>query len=104
MKRTHKHFYIAVAIASSSFMPLAHADEAMAKSKGCMACHRVDAKLVGPSYKEVAAKYKADAGAAEYLAKKIKDGGSGVWGKVPMAPNKVSDEEASVLAKWVLSL
>ncbi len=79
------------------------ADEALAKAKNCMSCHAVDKKLVGPSYKDVAAKYKGDAGAAEALATKIKAGGKGVWGQIPMPPNNVTPDEAKKLATWVLS-
>ena len=75
----------------------------LAKSKNCFACHATDKKLIGPAYKDVAAKYKGDAGAIAKLAEKIKKGGSGVWGTMPMPPNAVSDAEAKDLAKWVLS-
>ena len=80
----------------------AMASDALAKAKGCLACHKTDAKLVGPSYKEVAAKYSA--GDVGKLADKIQKGGKGVWGAVPMPPNKVTPEEAKQLATWVLSL
>ncbi|AZN35581.1 c-type cytochrome [Iodobacter ciconiae] len=86
---------------SSSVYAIAPAD--LAKEKNCFACHTLDKKLIGPSYKEVAAKYKGDAGAVSKLADKIKKGGSGVWGTMPMPPNAVSDAEAKDLAKWVLS-
>ena len=79
------------------------ADEALAKAKNCMSCHAVDKKLVGPSYKDVAAKYKGDAGAAEALAAKVKAGGKGVWGQIPMPPNNVTPEEAKKLSTWVLT-
>ena len=79
------------------------ADEALAKAKNCMSCHAVDKKLVGPSYKDVAAKYKGDTGAAEALAAKVKAGGKGVWGQIPMPPNNVTPEEAKKLVTWVLS-
>lgn len=82
----------------------AFASEALAKSKNCLACHAVDKKLVGPSYKDVAAKYKGDKKAADALAATIKAGGSGKWGPVPMPPNNVTDDEAKKLAQWVLSL
>jgi cytochrome c len=83
----------------------AMADEALAKSKNCMACHAVAKKLVGPSYKDVAAKYAGNAGAADMLAAKIVKGGSGVWGPIPMPANtQVSEAEAKKLAAWVLSL
>ena len=79
------------------------ADEALAKAKNCMACHAIDKKLVGPSYKDVAAKYKGNAGAVDTLAAKVKAGGKGTWGQVPMPPNQVTDAEAATLARWVLS-
>jgi cytochrome c len=80
------------------------ADEALAKSKNCMACHAVDKKLVGPSYKDVAKKYGSDAKAVAMLAGKIQKGGSGVWGAIPMPANpQVSEAEAKTLAAWVLS-
>lgn len=83
----------------------AMADEALAKAKNCMACHAVDKKLVGPSYKDVAKKYAGDAKAASMLAAKIQKGGSGVWGAIPMPANpQVSEAEAQKLAAWVLSL
>jgi cytochrome c len=71
----------------------------------CMSCHQVDAKMVGPGYKEVAAKYKGDAGAAAMLAKKVKEGGVGTWGEIPMPPNPtVSDSDMSALVHWILAL
>lgn len=91
---------LGLAVASSPV--LAQAD--LAKQKNCMACHAIDKKLVGPSYKDVAAKYKADKDAPAKLAKKIREGGVGVWGQVPMPANpQVSEPEAASLAKWVLS-
>ena len=82
----------------------AFADQALATSKNCMACHAVDKKLVGPSYKEVAVKYAADKGAADKLAAKIVKGGSGVWGAVPMPANaQVNEADAKKLAAWVLA-
>lgn len=83
----------------------AMADEALAKAKNCMACHAVDKKLVGPSYKDVAKKYAGDAKAADALAAKVIKGGSGVWGAIPMPANtQVSEAEAKKLVAWVLSL
>lgn len=80
------------------------ADEALAKSKNCMACHAADKKLVGPSYKDVAKKYAGDAKAVDMLAAKIIKGGSGVWGAIPMPANtQVSEPDAKKLASWVLS-
>ena len=81
------------------------ASEALAKSKNCLACHAVDKKLVGPSYKEIAAKYAGQADAAAMLADKVKKGGVGTWGKVPMPPNpQVNAGDAKALVDWVLSL
>jgi cytochrome c len=78
---------------------------ALATQRGCMACHQVETKVVGPAYKEVAAKYKGQEGAAEKLAAKVKAGGSGVWGPVPMPPNAhVSDEDIKVIVDWLLTL
>lgn len=84
----------------------AYADDAaaaLAKAKNCMACHAVDKKLVGPSYKDVAAKYKGDAKAPAMLATKVKAGGKGAWGAIPMPPNNVTPDEAAKLVAWVLS-
>jgi cytochrome c len=81
---------------------LANAD--LAKQKNCLACHSVDKKLVGPSYKDVAAKYKGDKDAVNRLAKKIREGGVGTFGQVPMPANpQVTEQEAQTLAKWVLA-
>ena len=75
----------------------------LAKDNLCLACHAVDRKLVGPSYKDVAAKYAGRKDAVEYLTKKIKSGGSGVWGPMPMpAQPQLTDDQAKELAKWVL--
>lgn len=80
------------------------ADQALATSKNCMACHAVDKKLVGPSYKEVATKYAGQQGAVDRLAVKIMKGGSGVWGPIPMPANpQVTEADAKKLAGWVLS-
>ncbi|WP_431276304.1 c-type cytochrome [Variovorax ureilyticus] len=80
------------------------ADLALATSKNCMSCHAVDRKVLGPAFKDVAAKYKDNKGALELLANKIMKGGSGVWGPVPMpANNQVSEADAKKLAAWVLS-
>ena len=82
----------------------AFADLALATSKNCMSCHAVERKVLGPSFKDVAAKYKDDKGAVDTLASKIVKGGSGVWGPVPMpANNQVSEADARKLAAWVLS-
>ncbi|MEN8178238.1 MAG: c-type cytochrome [Pseudomonadota bacterium] len=78
---------------------------AVATSSGCMGCHQVEAKVVGPAYKEVAAKYKDDAGALDMLSAKVKAGGVGTWGQIPMPPNAhVSDENIRIVVEWLLSL
>lgn len=82
----------------------AHADLALATSKNCMACHAVDKKLVGPAYKEVAAKYKSDKTAVDKLTAKVIKGGSGAWGAVPMPANpQVSEADAKKLVTWILA-
>ena len=82
----------------------AMADLALATSKNCMSCHAVERKVLGPSFKDVAAKYKDNKDAVDMLATKIMKGGSGVWGPVPMPANtQVSDADAKKLAMWVLS-
>jgi cytochrome c len=98
-----KHVFLIMAAMTSLAAP-AMADEALAKSKNCMACHAVDKKLVGPAYKDVAKKYAGDAKAVDALSTKIMKGGSGVWGAIPMPGNpQVSEAEAKKLAAWVLS-
>ena len=83
----------------------ANAGEALAKASGCLACHTVDKKLVGPSYKDVANKYRDDKGAPARLAQKVKEGGKGVWGDVPMTPNThVKDADIKTIVAWILSL
>ncbi len=100
MKRILFALAATAAIAAPAF-----ADQALATAKNCMACHATDKKLVGPAYKDVAAKYKGDAGAVDKLAAKILKGGAGVWGPVPMPANaQVNEAEAKKLAAWVLSL
>ena len=81
---------------------LANAD--LAKAKNCIACHAIDKKVVGPAYKDVAAKYAGQKDAEDKLVQKVLKGGGGVWGPVPMPPNtQVSDAEARTLVKWILS-
>jgi cytochrome c len=94
---------LSAAIASLTPLPaLASAD--LAQKKNCMACHAMDKKLIGPGYKEVAAKYAGQKDAADTLAEKIVKGGVGVWGQVPMPANpQVSAAEAKTLATWILT-
>jgi cytochrome c len=89
-------------IASASSSAFAQAD--LAKSKNCMACHAVGSKLVGPAYKDVAAKYAGQKDAEAKLVAKVIKGGAGVWGPVPMPANpQVSEAEAQSLVRWVLA-
>jgi len=100
MKRLVFAVFALSAMASSA----AFANADLAKAKNCMACHAVENKLVGPAFKEIAAKYKGDKSAEARLAQKILKGGSGAWGAIPMPANpQVSDAEALTLTKWVLS-
>lgn len=94
---------IALAALAGAALPAA-ASEQLAKKHNCLACHTVDKKMVGPSYKDVAAKYRGDKAAAAKLAAKVKNGGQGVWGNVPMPPNTaVPDADVNALVKWILS-
>lgn len=95
---------LAVAVGVCAAAP-AFADQALATAKNCMACHAVDKKLVGPSYKEVATKYNGQKDVVDKLAVKIMKGGSGVYGPVPMPANtQVNEADAKKLAAWVLSM
>ncbi len=83
----------------------AQAQEAKAQASGCMTCHGIDKKIVGPAYKDVAKKYRNDKGAEARLVAKVKHGGKGVWGDVPMPPNAhVKDEDIKSIVHWILSL
>jgi cytochrome c len=100
MKRSLMLFVAASTLLAGS----AFAQEDLAKAKNCMACHAVANKLVGPAYKDVAAKYAGQKGAEDKLVQKVIKGGSGVWGPVPMPANpQVSEAEARSLVKWVLA-
>ena len=94
----------AVSLALLAAAAPAAADEALAKGKGCTACHDVKKKLVGPAYADVAKKYKGDAKAQETMVNSILKGSQGKYGPVPMPPNKVTEDEAKKLAAWVLGL
>lgn len=96
--------FIPLGLLLSSGAAIADLDE-MYKTKNCFACHRVDRATLGPSFKSVAAKYADESDADIRLAKKIREGGAGVWGSVPMpAQNQVTDEEALTLSRWILQL
>ncbi|WP_285410142.1 c-type cytochrome [Variovorax sp. efr-133-TYG-130] len=96
-----------LSLALLGLMGSAHAqsEQALAQAKNCMACHSVQAKVVGPSFKDIAAKYKDDRGSMDQLAIKVLKGAGGTWGTVPMPANpQVSESEARRLATWILSL
>ncbi len=83
----------------------AAASEKLAQSSGCMTCHSIDRKVIGPGYKDIAAKYRNDKGAAANLVKKVKAGGSGVWGSTAMPPNAhVKEDDIKTLVTWILTL
>lgn len=100
-----KALLVAVAAASTLLMAgTASADQALAQKSGCLACHSIDKKVLGPAYKDVAAKYKGDKTAEAKLIANVKAGGSGVWGPMPMPANaQVKDEDIKTLVKWVLA-
>lgn len=106
MKNTLKIAVAATALMGLAGTQVALADAALAQKNGCLACHQVDKKVVGPSYKDIAAKYKGvDAAKIDELATKVKAGGVGVWGQIPMPPNaKVTPEDAKTLVQWILTL
>lgn len=98
-----KYLILAATLAVAA-VPAAQANADLAKAKACMACHTVASKLVGPAYKDVAAKYAKDAGAEARLAEKIRKGSSGTWGPIPMPANpQVSEADAKTLARWILA-
>jgi cytochrome c len=100
-----KTVVIAAAAALMLSAGVASADQALAQKSACMSCHQVAKKVVGPAFKDVAAKYKGNAKAVDHIVGVIKKGGKGVWGNVPMPPHpQVSDADAKKLANWVLSL
>jgi cytochrome c len=102
-KEVMKSLLLMITALAASGAAFAQAD--LAQKKNCMACHAIDKKVVGPAYKDVAAKYAGQKDAAAKLAEKIQKGGSGVWGPVPMPANtQVNEAEAKQLAAWVLSL
>ena len=105
-KKLHQVAIVAAAVfaASGAYAMDAAAAKALATKSACLGCHAVDKKLVGPAYKDVAAKYKGGADAEAKLAASIKAGGSGKWGPVPMPPQAaLKDDELKLLAAWVLA-
>ena len=104
----NKKFAVAALMGACGMLTIggpAVASADLAKQKNCLACHAADKKLVGPAYKDIAAKYKADKNAQATLVKKVREGGVGVWGQIPMPANpQVNEQEAQALVKWVLSM
>lgn len=99
-----KRIAIILGIAGFTAIAPAQASDALAKKHNCLACHTVDRKMVGPAYKDVAAKYRADKSADAKLFAKVKKGSQGVWGQVPMPPNPlIPDADLKALVKWILS-
>ncbi|MDG1074589.1 MAG: c-type cytochrome [Methylophilaceae bacterium] len=96
----------AVTVSALVMAGQAEANQALASKSGCLACHGVDKKILGPAFKDVAAKYKGDASAPAKLIAKVKAGGSGVWGPMPMPANspQVKDADIATIVKWILSL
>jgi cytochrome c len=95
---------LAVGALTSQVTFAADAAADLAKSKNCLTCHSVATKIVGPAYKDVAAKYAGQKDAEDKLVQKVMKGGSGTWGAVAMPPNtQVTEAEAHTLVKWVLS-
>ena len=99
-----KSLILVVAGAAMFVTAGAQASEPLAQSSGCMTCHAVDRKVIGPSFKDVAAKYSGNKAAEADLFKKVKAGGKGVWGDMPMPPNAhIKDEDIKTLVRWVLT-
>ena len=95
---------VLIAALGAAFATPAFASLELATKSACTACHAIDKKLVGPSYQEVAAKYKGNAKAEAMLIAKVKAGGVGTWGQVPMPPNAaVKDADITTLVKWILA-
>lgn len=100
-------FLGASVILNLSLAPMALASEQLMDKSGCVACHRVDTKYNGPAFKAVAARYRNDTDAPAMLFAKVREGGEGVWGDLPMVPNgpnKISDADLKVLIAWILAL
>jgi cytochrome c len=110
MRGVRKSGAVIVALAGlAGLVTAAWADDAprgqmIARANACMGCHAVDRKVVGPSFQQIAAKYKGDAQAPAKLVNKVKDGGSGVWGVLPMPPHPtMSDADIRTVVDWVLA-
>ena len=95
-----------IAVSAVLFAGAASANQALAQKSGCLACHAIDKKVLGPALKDVAAKYKGDKSAEAKLVAKVKAGGSGVWGPMPMPANspQVKDEDIKSIVQWILAM
>jgi cytochrome c len=98
-----KPLFALAALAAVTLSSPVFANAELAQKKNCMACHAVDKKLVGPAFKDIAAKYAGQKDAVAKLSEKVIKGGSGAWGQIPMPANAVTQEEAKTLVTWVLS-
>lgn len=98
-----KSLFALAALAAMTLSSPAFANAELAQKKNCMACHAVDKKLVGPSFKDIAAKYAGQKDAVAKLSEKVIKGGSGAWGQIPMPANAVTPDEAKTLVTWVLA-
>jgi cytochrome c len=99
-----KGLTVGLALVAGAVALPAQADEALAKKHNCLACHQVDKKVIGPAYREIAKKYKGQNVAAQ-LEQKVKKGGVGVWGQIPMPPNPaVPDGDVKKLVDWILKM
>lgn len=104
MKCLARSLVLAVALAGSAQAADPKAAETLAKNSGCFACHTQDKKLIGPGFREIAAKYRGQADAEDKLVAKVKAGGKGVWGEIPMPPNAhVKENDIRAIVQWILS-
>ena len=102
MKRSSAACVVAAVLMTAGTV---HANEKLAQASGCMTCHGIDKKVIGPAFKDIAAKYRNNKGAEAALIDKVKKGGKGVWGETPMPPNAhVSDQNIKTLVEWILSM
>jgi cytochrome c len=105
-KLLKKTVLLGALILSSQVASAADPAEKIAQKSGCLMCHGIQAAIIGPAYKDIASKYKGDASAEARLIAKVKAGGGGVWGKMPMPPNspQVKDDDIKTIVKWILTL
>ena len=99
-----KHAAVLIALAMPLLGAPAHASPELAAKSKCMACHQIDKKTMGPSFKDIAAKYKGNSAAEATLVDSMLKGAKGKWGKIPMPPQKIAPVDAQKLSKWILTL